>query len=158
MVEKGELKPDGKILMKTGQAHVVKAAVEPVWYLPGVAERFKVSERDLRMQLFLQTNGMYPELVTRNDMKVFLPPIGGLTVYIFGDHTTLSDPEKVRIHLLPPSAHPVTKLLLRRNLPFVSMMSAMAVTFLALISVLAALTSSMALRSASAPRNAAVLV
>ena len=25
---------------------------------------------------------MYPELITRNDIKVFLPPIGGLTVYI----------------------------------------------------------------------------
>lgn len=25
---------------------------------------------------------MYPELVTRPDIKVFLPPIGGMTVYI----------------------------------------------------------------------------
>jgi len=25
---------------------------------------------------------MYPELITRPDVKVFLPPIGGLTVYI----------------------------------------------------------------------------
>ena len=25
---------------------------------------------------------MYPELITRHDIKVFLPPIGGLTVYI----------------------------------------------------------------------------
>jgi hypothetical protein len=25
---------------------------------------------------------MYPELITRPDIKVFLPPIGGLTVYI----------------------------------------------------------------------------
>ena len=28
---------------------------------------------------------MYPELVTRSDLEVFLPPIGGQTVYIFGD-------------------------------------------------------------------------
>jgi len=25
---------------------------------------------------------MYPELITRPDIKVFLPPIGNLTVYI----------------------------------------------------------------------------
>ena len=28
---------------------------------------------------------MYPELVTRPDLSVFLPPIGGMTLYIFGD-------------------------------------------------------------------------
>lgn len=25
---------------------------------------------------------MYPELLTRHDLKTFLPPIGGMTVYI----------------------------------------------------------------------------
>ena len=35
---------------------------------------------------------MFPELVTRSDLKVFLPPIGGLTCYIFGDVATLADP------------------------------------------------------------------
>jgi GTP cyclohydrolase II len=47
------------------------------------------------------TGGMYPELVTRPDLKVFLPPIGGLTVYIFGNHELLSDPNTrrtVRVH------------------------------------------------------------
>lgn len=39
---------------------------------------------------------MYPELITRADMKVFLPPIGGLTVYIFGDPAKLAD-ESVRL-------------------------------------------------------------
>src|SRR5437660_471575 len=28
---------------------------------------------------------MYPELVTRPDLSVFLPPIGGATAYVFGD-------------------------------------------------------------------------
>lgn len=44
---------------------------------------------------------MYPELITRPDLKVFLPPIGGLTVYIFGNHELLSDPNTrltVRVH------------------------------------------------------------
>ena len=34
---------------------------------------------------------MYPELITRPDIKVFLPPIGGLTVYICMYSSTLSD-------------------------------------------------------------------
>ena len=35
---------------------------------------------------------MFPELVTRPDLQVFLPPIGGITVYMFGDVGKLSDP------------------------------------------------------------------
>ena len=51
--------------------------------------------------MFQQTNGMYPELMTRGDIEVFLPPIGGLTMYIFGDPENLKDPSKpvaVRVH------------------------------------------------------------
>ena len=40
------------------------------------------SEPLLRRALFEDTGGMYPELITRPDVKVFLPPIGNLTVYI----------------------------------------------------------------------------
>ena len=40
------------------------------------------SESLLRRALFEDTGGMYPELITRPDIKIFLPPIGGLTVYI----------------------------------------------------------------------------
>jgi GTP cyclohydrolase II len=46
----------------------------------------------LRRALFEQTAGMFPELVTRPDMHVFLPPIGGVTVYLFGDTEKLSHP------------------------------------------------------------------
>ena len=44
---------------------------------------------------------MYPELITRPDLKVFLPPIGGVSIYIFGNPAFLSDPSKklaLRIH------------------------------------------------------------
>jgi GTP cyclohydrolase II len=40
-------------------------------------------------------------LITRGDIKVFMPPIGGLTVYVFGDPANMSDPSKrlaLRIH------------------------------------------------------------
>ena len=35
---------------------------------------------------------MFPELVTRGDLEVFLPPIGGQTAYVFGDVAQLADP------------------------------------------------------------------
>ncbi len=88
----GRLIPDGRLLKANGSAVVTKVAVEPVWYLPGVAKRFGCSEADLRRILFEETGGMYPELVTRSDMEVFLPPIGGQTLYIFGDPQALANP------------------------------------------------------------------
>lgn len=43
-VRAGRLVPDGKIcLNQQGELAVTKFAVEPVWYLPGVAERFGIS-------------------------------------------------------------------------------------------------------------------
>ncbi|KAJ1031681.1 hypothetical protein NDA13_002071 [Ustilago tritici] len=105
---------DGKIVVKSirlpdvaedvdpgCEVSVSKAAVDPVWYLPGVAERLGVTEGSLRRAIFEDTGGSYPELLTRHDLKVFLPPISGLTVYIFGRPEDLRDPEKevtVRIH------------------------------------------------------------
>ena len=52
------------------------------------------SEGALRRCLFEQTGGMYPELVTRPDLSVFLPPIGGMTLYIFGDPAFLGDEQQ----------------------------------------------------------------
>jgi GTP cyclohydrolase II len=86
------LQPDGRILLDDGSAAVTKIAVEPVWWLPGVAERFGVAETALRRALFEETGGMYPELVTRSDLEVFLPPIGGQTLYVFGRVHDLADP------------------------------------------------------------------
>ncbi|TFK34396.1 GTP cyclohydrolase N terminal-domain-containing protein [Crucibulum laeve] len=115
---KGELKVDGSIVLQSRpirredgsvdeeafagvEVATSKAAVEPVWYLPGVAERFGISESLLRRALFEDTGGMYPELITRPDVKVFLPPIGGLTVYIFSNPACMRDETKeltLRVH------------------------------------------------------------
>jgi GTP cyclohydrolase II len=100
-IQKGRLKPDGKILQETGDVVVTKAAIESVWHLPGIAARFNISEAELRRTLFEQTAGMFPELVTRSDLEVFLPPIGGITLYMFGDVSTIHDPNvelSCRIH------------------------------------------------------------
>jgi GTP cyclohydrolase II len=100
-IEDGRLPEDGQIVHPGGEVSVIKAAVDPVWYLPGVAERFGVSVGDLRRTLFEQTGGMHPELVTRRDLQVFLPPIGGITLYIFGDPAAIHDPARqltCRVH------------------------------------------------------------
>ena len=89
----GRLKPDNDLLMPNGDVRVTKAAVEPVWWLPGIADRFGVKESELRRTLFEHTGGMYTELVTRSDLETFLPPIGGSTIYFFGDVTKLGKPE-----------------------------------------------------------------
>ncbi len=88
----GRLVADDTVLHQSGAAVVTKAAIEPVWWLPGVAARFRCREADLRRALFEETGGMYPELVTRGDLEVFLPPIGGQTAYIFGDPRDLANP------------------------------------------------------------------
>lgn len=98
---KQRLQVDGKIMKPGGDLVVTKAAIEPVWYLPGIAKRFGISEGEIRRALFEQTGGMFPELVTRPDLEVFLPPIGGVTVYIVGDIAAITDPNKplaVRVH------------------------------------------------------------
>ncbi len=95
------LQVDGTLLLEDGSAAVTKIAVEPVWWLPGVAKRFEVSEAELRRALFEETGGMYPELVTRSDIEVFLPPIGGQTLYVFGKVRDLADPNvtlTARVH------------------------------------------------------------
>ncbi|HRD28460.1 MAG TPA: GTP cyclohydrolase II [Caulobacter sp.] len=100
-IDAGRLRIDGTVVHETRDVAVTKAALDPVWYLPGIAERFEVDETTLRRTLFEQTGGMYPELVTRPDIKVFLPPIGGITLYIFGDPAAIADPARrltCRVH------------------------------------------------------------
>ncbi|MDC0649501.1 GTP cyclohydrolase II [Alphaproteobacteria bacterium] len=89
----GRLQPDGQVLLENGDVNVTKIAIDPVWHIPGLADRFKMDEHTFRRAIFEQTGGMYPELVTRSDLEVFLPPIGGITAYIFGNPDTLSNPE-----------------------------------------------------------------
>ena len=101
LIRQGKLDVDGKIVKKNHDVAVTKAAVESVWYLPKVAEKFGTTEGELRKILFQETGGMFPELVTRHDLKAFMPPIGSTSVYIFGDVKAITDPKKeltVRVH------------------------------------------------------------
>jgi len=92
-IAKGRLKTDGKIILENKDICVTKVAIDPVWYLPGIAERLGVDEGELRRILFQETGGMYPEFITRPDLKVWLPPIGSSTAYIFGHVQDLAKPE-----------------------------------------------------------------
>lgn len=95
------LRPDGRILNAMGDIRVTKIAIEPVWWLPGVADRLGLEEFALREALHRCTDGMYPALIDDPDRKVFLPPIGGTSVYLFGSPAGLGEPRTritCRIH------------------------------------------------------------
>jgi GTP cyclohydrolase II len=97
------LKPDGKVLLPNGKIRVTKVACDPVWDLEGIAARLRVTEGALRRALYRETGGMFPQLVRRRDLKIFLPPIGGFTAYLFGDNIEekLADPKTIvacRVH------------------------------------------------------------
>ncbi|MEY4616947.1 MAG: hypothetical protein RJB66_1907 [Pseudomonadota bacterium] len=91
-IAKGRLHVDGNIISSNNDIRTTKVAIEPVWYLPGIAKRLQIEEGILRKILFQETGGMFPELVTRPDLKVFLPPIGSTSIYIFGNPKDLSNP------------------------------------------------------------------
>ena len=101
LLSEGRLRADGRVLLDSGEIRVTKVAIDPVWHLPGVAARFGMPEADLRRTLFEETGGMFPELVTRPDLEVLLPPIGGTTVYLFGEVERIGEPGTViacRVH------------------------------------------------------------
>jgi GTP cyclohydrolase II len=90
-IESGRLPIDGTIVTASRCIKVTKVAMEPVWYLPGIAKRIGIDTGELRKILYTETGGIFPELVTRPDLTVLLPPIGSTTVYVFGDHRDLAD-------------------------------------------------------------------
>ncbi len=92
-IAKKRLPVDGDIVKESGHVKVTKVAIDPVWHLPSIANRFGIEESELRKILFRETGGMFPELVTRSDLKVLLPPIGSTTAYIFGSLADLANPD-----------------------------------------------------------------
>eukprot|EP00298_Acanthocystis_sp_HF-20_P005026 c15311_g1_i1.p1 GENE.c15311_g1_i1~~c15311_g1_i1.p1 ORF type:complete len:804 (-),score=346.94 c15311_g1_i1:76-2421(-) len=93
-----ELIPDGQIVDDQKSIRLIKVAIEPAWNLPAIAERLKIPEPKLREKLAKYTQ---IKEMTDTSRKVFLPPIGGATVYFFGDPRKLADPKTqvaVRCH------------------------------------------------------------
>ena len=100
-IEARRLEVDGEFITEDHDVRVTKIAIDPVWHLPSIADRFEIKESTLRRTLFIETGGMFPELVTRPDLDVWLPPIGSSTAYVFGRVEDLADPDKeltCRVH------------------------------------------------------------
>ena len=95
-VKQGRLNVDGKILTRDARgdlwAQVTKVVIEPVWYLPGIAKRLNVEENVLRAAL----SQVYEnDRIKNEELKVFLPPVSGSSMMIFGDIEKIRDPKTV---------------------------------------------------------------
>jgi len=81
---KGRLKVDGKIMKDTGEVAVTKAPSSRCGICPAsrtaLASRRRAAPHAVRAdRRHVSGTGQRP------DLSVFLPPIGGITLYIFGD-------------------------------------------------------------------------
>jgi GTP cyclohydrolase II len=100
-LQSGRLKADGKVLTAGGAAMVTKAAVEPVWYLPGVAERFGCSETDLRRVLFRRNRRHVPRAGDAQRPRGVFAAHRRPHAYIFGNPRDLANPDvelTARVH------------------------------------------------------------
>jgi len=79
---------DGKVVDADGQINVIKCAVDPVWNLPGVAALLGHDEGALRGALAAYTGQAD---VGDAHRRAYLPPVGGTTLYFFGDPSKLAD-------------------------------------------------------------------
>jgi GTP cyclohydrolase II len=85
------LRRDGEIVNPDGSIRVIKLAVDPVWHLPRLAEAVGVEETALRQRLAHWTQN---DRLLDESKSVFLPSIGGTTLYLFGDPSAITDPER----------------------------------------------------------------
>jgi len=85
------LRRDGDIVNADGSIKCIKVAVDPVWHLPKLADAVGVGEPLLRERLAQWTQN---DNVLDPDNKVFLPSIGGTTLYLFGDPSAITDPDR----------------------------------------------------------------
>lgn len=92
----GVLERDGTVVSERGSILVSKIAIDPVWYLPGVAERLGIAEDDLRMSIVDELgDGYSDQLLGRPDLKVFLPPQDGISVLLVGDTRKLGKSDTI---------------------------------------------------------------
>lgn len=84
-----KLTPDDKVLKKDGAVEVTDINIDPVWRLSEVAKRIGLEIEELRLQLATITGR--EELLSRYDIDLFLPPIDGPNVHVFGDIEKLQD-------------------------------------------------------------------
>jgi GTP cyclohydrolase II len=78
--------------------NATKMAVDYVWNLPLFSKRLGFDETECRQAIHDYTNN---DDVLNPELKAFLPPVGGCTIYIVGDIKKLSEPNveiAIRVH------------------------------------------------------------
>ncbi len=110
-VSSGRLKPDcrglldqfghpqhnvkkGAVLDKDGVMRVTEITGEQVWHLPTVAAQLGFTEEQLREMIYKHSGRMFPQLIEPESqrLKVMLPPLGGFTIWVFGNIGRLAHP------------------------------------------------------------------
>ena len=95
---KNQLEADGRIVKSDLSINCTKCAIDLVWNLPRLAERLSMDEQQMRAALASSTQN--PQLLD-GSRNAYLPPVGGITVYFFGDISKLQDRTTevaVRVH------------------------------------------------------------
>ena len=92
---KGKLPIDGIHVLNDDSIPCTKFGIEHAWHLPKLAERLQTTEKRLRCSLHEHT-GIGD--VLDEERPVFLPPIPGTTVYMFGDIKNKDVETTVRVH------------------------------------------------------------
>lgn len=93
-----ELMADGTVVNEDKSVNIRKCAIDYAWNMKGVSEIVGFDEALIRQKLAEYTRNMDVLDTTKN---TYLPPMGGMTVYFFGDLTKLSDKDTevaVRVH------------------------------------------------------------
>jgi GTP cyclohydrolase II len=92
------LKRCGTVVNPDGTIITTKVAIEYAWNLPFLSERLKMNEEEVRVKLDKYTHIRNLDDKSR---RTFLPPVGGITIYFFGDVKKLADRTTeiaVRVH------------------------------------------------------------
>ena len=93
-----DLHIDGKIVLPSNEIVTSKCAISYAWNIPLMAERVGLSEQELREALHKFS---HDSRLLEPNVKTYLPAVGGLTIYTFGDARKLKDEKTevcVRVH------------------------------------------------------------
>lgn len=94
----GKLVKDGKVVLEDGSIFTTKVAIDYVWNIPALSKRLGFEEERVRKHLYKYSKN--PDILNP-ELKAYLPPLGGLTIYVFGDINRLNEKGTetcVRVH------------------------------------------------------------
>jgi len=96
--ELADLERDGEIVDEFGAINTMKIAIYYSWNLPELSLRLGMTEETLRNTLYKFS---HDDRLKDPNCKVYMPQVGGMTIYTFGDIARLKDPKTqiaVRVH------------------------------------------------------------